>query len=207
MHGGKCITVFSAANYCGDSTNPGAVMVFEEADNMDPIMAQFKAAHYRPPCEQTAAQARSTVAPPRWRAKVSSPPHGVAEVCTTLTTEASTCPEVPISTPVVAQPAQTAVPQEEAAQVLHPAPSAPTDSAAPAADAVCPFTPWLRAGLSLTPAASARIALRLQLQSDVGIIHVGAARTGAHVNAGLRSNAACAGQESKETSMPMVSCP
>jgi hypothetical protein len=46
MHDKKCVTVFSAANYCGDSGNAGAVVVFRFALSMEPHVVQFKAAHY-----------------------------------------------------------------------------------------------------------------------------------------------------------------
>jgi hypothetical protein len=197
MHDKKCATVFSAANYCGDSVNPGAVVVFDTVDSMALRMALFKAAHYQPLNEQTAAPAHTTAAPPGWRAKASSPPsspRGVAGI-STLAAETSKRPAEPPGRPVVAQPAPPHASKEEAIQV-HP------DSPVPVAGSVCPFTPWLRAGLSLTPTASARIALRLQLQREDGIIGMGAVRTDTHVRAGLL----LAGQESKQASTSVVSC-
>jgi len=42
MHDDKCITVFSAPNYCGSVGNKGAVVNFKE--DMQPSFKQFDAA-------------------------------------------------------------------------------------------------------------------------------------------------------------------
>lgn len=49
LHDGKCITLFSASNYCGDAGNFGAVLVFE--DGVDHYVAHE---HYAPPLAQLA---------------------------------------------------------------------------------------------------------------------------------------------------------
>lgn len=47
MHDGKCITVFSAPNYCGIRRNKGAIVRFEGCDNdMTPSFIVFEAEHY-----------------------------------------------------------------------------------------------------------------------------------------------------------------
>eukprot|EP00597_Dinobryon_sp_UTEXLB2267_P000297 CAMPEP_0170072352 /NCGR_PEP_ID=MMETSP0019_2-20121128/10014_1 /TAXON_ID=98059 /ORGANISM="Dinobryon sp., Strain UTEXLB2267" /LENGTH=279 /DNA_ID=CAMNT_0010281285 /DNA_START=272 /DNA_END=1111 /DNA_ORIENTATION=+ len=45
MHNGKCITVFSAPNYCRVSRNKGAIVRFE-GDGMKPSFIVFDAKHY-----------------------------------------------------------------------------------------------------------------------------------------------------------------
>jgi len=42
--GGKCITIFSASNYCGDSGNQGAVMIFEASSSPEYTITE----HYAP---------------------------------------------------------------------------------------------------------------------------------------------------------------
>jgi serine/threonine-protein phosphatase 5 len=40
-HKGKCITVFSAPNYCGTVGNSAAVVRFDQSDNMLPRIIEF----------------------------------------------------------------------------------------------------------------------------------------------------------------------
>ena len=42
-HGGKCITIFSAPNYCDQMGNKGAFIHFSEENGMQPVFTQFSA--------------------------------------------------------------------------------------------------------------------------------------------------------------------
>ena len=42
-HGGKCITVFSAPNYCDQMGNKGAFIRFDLSDNLTPKFTKFTA--------------------------------------------------------------------------------------------------------------------------------------------------------------------
>ena len=48
VHDGKCITVFSAPNYCNDGiNNKGALVRFQDANGgMEPSFITFSARHY-----------------------------------------------------------------------------------------------------------------------------------------------------------------
>ena len=46
-HDGKCVTVFSAPNYCKSTNNKGAMVRFQDAQGgMEPTFITFNARHY-----------------------------------------------------------------------------------------------------------------------------------------------------------------
>lgn len=87
MHDRKCCTVFSAANYCGNSENPGAVVVFDAEKSMEPRVAVFSAAHYSLYLPFWARRTANAQVPPAVPAAVAaledapaSPPHSPCSV-------------------------------------------------------------------------------------------------------------------------------
>jgi serine/threonine-protein phosphatase 5 len=42
-HDGKCITIFSAPNYCDQMGNQGAFITFSASNNFEPVFTQFSA--------------------------------------------------------------------------------------------------------------------------------------------------------------------
>ena len=46
MHDGKCVTIFSAPNYCDQMGNKGAIMIFDK--DMVPTFRQFNAVEHPP---------------------------------------------------------------------------------------------------------------------------------------------------------------
>jgi hypothetical protein len=86
-HSAQCITVFSAANYCGSMTNAGAVVVFDAVDSMEPNIVTFEAAHYPLPDSAWDPWIFAILAPASTPAVVSPPhsPQSVARATSFLT--------------------------------------------------------------------------------------------------------------------------